>query len=115
MGTELDLVFGLIGIGSGIYCLFSVYMMRKTGIICKSLFIDKVTEHKKCKDTGAFLVEVLPVTIILGIVTMLYGISILVNSFVVTCTIAVGVLLVAAFAVIVWFAVISNKAKKKYF
>lgn len=113
--SEFDLFFGLVAIGCGLYCLYSAYMMKKTGIISKTLMLDQETAKLKCTNVGEFLLSVLPCTIILGIVVTMYGAIILLDSYVVDCGIILTILLLLSGAVLIWFAVVTSKAKKKYF
>lgn len=115
MGSEFDSMFGLIALASGIYCLYSAFMMKKTGVANTTIVVDKETAKKKCKDIGAFLVMVIPPTFILGGVTTVYGAVSLISVYVVECTIAVFIMLALTMAVLIWFVVVTSKAKKKFY
>ncbi len=112
---EMDLLFGLISLGCGLYCLYASYMMKKTGIIFDSLLLDKVTASKKCKNVGEFITMVLPATTTLGITIALYGGVTLIDAYVTPCYEVVMILLVISLIVIVWYAIRTNRAKKMYF
>ena len=112
---EMDLFFGVIGVACGLFCLYSAFNMRRTGTITESLLLDKETAKKPCKDVGAFLVEVIPPTAILGVFILAYGIITLVDAYIVECYVVVMVMMVITLAVLVWFGFVTTKAKKKYF
>ena len=39
--SGLDGIFGIIGVGCGLYCLYGFYMLRFKGEIVQSLFLPK--------------------------------------------------------------------------
>lgn len=110
-----DLFFGVGGLACGIYCIYSAVMMQKTGVICATLLLDKRTAKETCSDVGGFLVEVIPPTYGLGVATLIYGIVTLVDAYLVECEWIMMAVIVLAFAVLVWFGVVTSKSKKKYF
>ncbi|MFI3207955.1 MAG: hypothetical protein R3Y40_02340 [Eubacteriales bacterium] len=115
MSTEMDLLFGVLGLACGIYCLYSAFMMSRTGIVSTTLILDKETAKKKCTNIGEFLVEVIPPTIGLGIATMFYGVVILIDTYVVECYWVSLFSIVLSVAALVWFAIVTSKSKKKYY
>ncbi|MFI3171635.1 MAG: hypothetical protein R3Y58_04605 [Eubacteriales bacterium] len=115
MTSDLDLFFGLVGVACGLFCLYSAIRMRRTGIITESLLLDKETAKKPCKDIGTYLVEVIPPTVIMGIVLLIYGVLTLVDAYVYECYMVVMIMMVITLIALVWFGFVTSKAKKKYF
>lgn len=112
---EFDLYFGLVAVGAGIYCIYASIMMKKTGVISTTLLLDKETARKKCSNIDEFLKAVIPPTLMIGMLTVLYGALLLINLYVMECGIvlyiSMGVTLLALF----WYAIITRKAKEKYY
>ena len=48
--SGLDGIFGIIGVGCGLYCLYGFYMLRFKGEIVQSLFLPKDVNSKKFSD-----------------------------------------------------------------
>ncbi len=113
--TELDLYFGIGALIAGIYCVYQAIMMKKTGIVCATLLLDSNTKIKKCKNIGEFLNLVIMPTMILGIIILLYGVVTLVDIYVYECDIAVYVVMALTMGALIWFAIVTNKAKKAYY
>lgn len=112
---SMDLLFGLIGVGMGLYVLYATIMMQKTGEINQSLLLDKNTNPNLCKNKEAYINKVKPCMWVLGISALLYGAIMLINAYVVAIPnislAAIGVF----FIIIIWFAVVTMKAKKEFF
>lgn len=115
MGSTIDMYFGVAAIVGGIYCLYQAFLMNKTGVICKSLLLDRETALKKCKDIGAFLSKVIMPTVVIGITILIYGIVTLVDVYVVECDIAVYILMAITVVILGWFAIVTKKAKEEFF
>lgn len=115
MGTEFDLFFGIGAIIAGAYCLYAAIMMKKAGVVTEALFLDKETALKKCKDKAGFVKMVLLPTIVLGLTILVYGALLIVNVYVVECFIATYVLLAITMVVLVWFAIITKKARNQFY
>ena len=45
-------IFGIIGIGAGLYSLYAWFQLKFKGIINTSILVPKDTNIKKCKDKG---------------------------------------------------------------
>lgn len=99
----------------GVYVVYSTIKMRKTGEINTTLLLDKDTNPKKCKDKDAYMAKVMPCLWILGIGAIIYGGLMLFNVYVASIPtislIGIGIF----FIVIVWYAVVTMKAKKEFF
>ena len=46
-------IFGIIGIGAGLYSLYAWFQLKFKGIINTSILVPKDTNIKKCKDKEA--------------------------------------------------------------
>ncbi len=115
MMEGLDLLFGLFGLGCGLYCMYSAYMMKKTGIINETLLVDQVTRTKKCKDKTAFIQETNGQVWLLGIAATLYGTVCLLHAYVIKLDVLLWVIMALFFADLVMFSIKINKVKKKYY
>ena len=47
-------IFGIIGIGAGLYSLYAWFQLKFKGIINTSILVPKDTNIKKCKDKEAY-------------------------------------------------------------
>ncbi|MDD2979647.1 MAG: hypothetical protein PHN80_06695 [Hespellia sp.] len=114
MSSDLNGMISVLILGCGLYILYSFYNMKKTGVISETLLSGK-NIGKKCKDKEGFLKESLPYVLILGIFTVLYGAIDMVNNFVTP----LGMIdVIAAFvfvAVLIFYVLITQKLKKKYY
>lgn len=113
--SGLDGIFGLFGVGCGLYCLYGYYMLKFKGEIIQSLFVPKDTNLKKCKDYKGYCSEAQFPALLLGIVVLAYGLVDLCNTYV--CKVG-GILvgmIILVFAALIFFAVRIKKINKKYF
>ena len=46
----MESIFGLFGLGCGLYCLYGYYLLKFKGEICSSILLPKDVNPKKCKD-----------------------------------------------------------------
>ena len=114
--SGLDGIFGLIGVGCGLYCLYGYYMLKFRGEIVESLFLPKNTNMKKCKDFQGYSSKAQVPALLLGIIVLVYGAVDLYNTYV--KGVAAGlliVMIVLVFAGIIFFSVRMKKINKKYF
>ena len=58
-------VFGVIGLGLGLYCLYGCYMLRFKHEINRTILLPKNVNIKKCKDLDGYCKEALPPLLIL--------------------------------------------------
>lgn len=115
MGSEFDLYLGIGSILCGIYCFYAVYSMKTTGKICTTLLLDKETAKKPCKNIGEYLVSVMPPVIVLGIVLIACGAISLINVYYEDLFYLYMLSIGIALGVLVWFGIVTSKARKKYF
>lgn len=111
----LDGIFGLIGVGCGLYCLYGYYMLKFKGEIVQSLFLPKDANIKKCRDFKAYSSEAQIPALILGVVVLLYGVADLYNTYVHRVESVLIVMIVLVFVSLVFFSIRIKKINKKYF
>lgn len=99
----------------GLYTLYAYLIMKKTGKISTVLLLGKNQTEKQCKDKAAYLAKAMPVVLVLGIVTTLYGVIDVLNYFVLPIGMIDLIASVVFFAALVWFMVVTVKLKKIYF
>ena len=75
-------IFGIIGIGAGLYSLYAWFQLKFKGIINTSILVPKDTNIKKCKDKEAFRAAAGPKLLVLAVVLILYGAEDLYNTYV---------------------------------
>ncbi len=115
MGTGFDYYFGIGSILVGLYCIYAVYSMKTTGKICTIILLDKETAAKPCKNTGEYIMSVIPAVMILGVVLIIYGIITLLAIYYEQLFAISMCMLVITLLALIWFGVVTTKAKKKYF
>lgn len=113
--SGLDGIFGLIGVGCGIYCLYGYYMLRFKGEIVQSLFLPKDANVKKCKDLNGYRSEAQAPALVLGIIVLLYGALDLYNTYVQAVGWMLAVMIVLVIASVCFFAIRIKNLNKKYF
>lgn len=113
--SGLDGIFGIFGVGCGIYCLYGYYMLKFKGEIMQSLFLPKDTNMNKCKDLQGYCKEAQIPALVLGIVVLIYGAVDLYNTYVHGVSGVLAVTIVFVFAALVFFCLRIKKINKKYF
>ena len=53
----MESIFGLFGLGCGLYCLYGYYLLKFKGEICSSILLPKDVNPKKCKDFRGYCNE----------------------------------------------------------
>ena len=79
---SMEGMFGLLGIGCGIYVLYAWYRMKTAGIINTTILLPKSINPNKCKDKEAYMKEASSKMLILGITALIYGATELCNTYV---------------------------------
>ena len=74
-------IFGIIGIGAGLYSLYAWFQLKFKGIINTSILVPKDTNIKKCKDKEAYRAAAGPKLLALAVVLILYGAEDLCDTF----------------------------------
>lgn len=107
----MDVIFA----GAGIYVLYAAFLMKTTGEIKTSFLMSKDVNLKKCKDLEGYKAFVFPKMIIFGVVTLLYGVVGIVNSYVYPFPMAVYAVFMAIFMIVlIWFAVQTKKGIRMF-
>lgn len=113
--SGLDGIFGIIGVGCGLYCLYGFYMLRFKGEIVQSLFLPKDVNAKKCSDLKGYCSAAQVPVLVLGMVVLAYGAVDLCNTYVRDVTEVLAVMIVLVFVSLIFFALRIKKINKKYF
>ena len=108
-------IFGIIGIGAGLYSLYAWFLLKFKGIINTSILVRKDSNIMKCKDKEAYRAAAGPKLLVLAVVLILYGAEDLYNTYVQSTGKLFWVMLVLVLAVLVWFAWTVKKLNAKYF
>lgn len=108
-------IFGILGVGCGIYIFYALYKLKTNGDITSSILLPKDVNPKSCKDKEGYIKAVTPKMAILGASTILYGLMDLCESFVMSTGYFFWIVLVLVLAVLVWFSVTISRLNKTYF
>ncbi|MDO5540983.1 MAG: hypothetical protein Q4F83_13115 [Eubacteriales bacterium] len=107
-------IMDIIIILSGLYLLYTYYLMKFKGEVKESILLPKDLPLKKCKDISAYISEMSPKVLIYGAVVVLCGVVGLVED----VYHVLGWIYLAAILVFVvvsaWFIVQAKNAVKKY-
>ena len=112
---NLEGIFGILAIGCGIYCLYGYFMMKTKKEVNRTILLPKDVNIKKCKDLDGYCKETSLPLLLLGVVTTLYGVSDLYNTYVGGADKLFIAMLVIFFATLVLFIVRVRKCNRKYF
>ena len=115
MGPEMELFFAIVSIVCGGYCIYGFYQAKTKGVIVESLYLDKDTAQKTCNDKKEYIKVISMPSLVLGIGLLLYGGLTLYHGFVSPCYWIMQGSLLVILGILVWFGVITTKAKRKYF
>ena len=88
----MESIFGLFGLGCGLYCLYGYYLLKFKGEICSSILLPKDVNPKKCKDFRGYCNEAQWPLLILGVIGTLYGAVDLYNVINIKCRIEIKIL-----------------------
>lgn len=107
--------FGIVAIGTGLYCLYGYIMMVKNRQITKGILLPKDVEPRQCKDVDGYIKMTSIPLLVLGILLLVYGMAEFINQYVVQLGMILWGSLILAVATLAWFAVMTKKANAKYF
>ena len=116
MDTGFLMIFDLIALGCGLDCLLTCYKLRVAGrLFPNSLLVPNNKTPKDCLEPEAYVQYIFPRLLILGILITLFGAVTLANEFLsfmglVASEICTGISL----TVIIWYAVCSSRAVKRW-
>ena len=116
---DTNTVFGmldLIVLGAGIYILYGWFALKTKGDLKSGILLPKNVDPKQCTDLKGYSDYMGPRTLILGIIAVVDGAIGLYQDYVrpinqIVYWVSFSVFLIA----LIWFAVCSKKALKKYF
>ena len=108
-------IFGILGIGAGLYCIYAFYIMKTKGILNQNITLPKGVDEKSCKDIKAYIKKISLPLLLLGIVLVFYGALELINAYFMEVGIALSFAIAVVLAVLLWFAAVTRKCNKEYF
>jgi len=116
MDDSFLLIFDLIALLCGVFCLYTWFRLRREKRLFKnSIICPSSKEPKDCLDEEAYIAYIQPKLLILGIVTFLFGAICMVDEKVHMFNLLGQELCTAvSLAVVVWFGVCTYKANKRY-
>lgn len=100
--------------GCGLYVIYLYIEMKKTRKIRESMLLPKGLDVKKCKDVDAYIQQIGPKQLVLGIIALVCGVAGLLQDFtgILNYYVYLAVLLVF-FIYAVWYTVYMKKVIKK--
>ncbi|QDW73696.1 hypothetical protein FND36_06395 [Lachnospiraceae bacterium KGMB03038] len=108
-------LFGIVGVGCGLYCLYGYYLLKFKGEISTSILLPKDVNPKKCKDFKGYCKEVQWPLLILGIIATLYGAVDLYNVYIGGADQLFLIMMILLFAALVIYVIMIRKINQKYF
>ena len=108
-------LFGIVGIGCGLYCLYGYYLLKFKGEISSSFLLPKDVNPKKCKDFRGYCQEAQWPLLILGIIATLYGAVDLYNVYVGGVDLLFLIMMGLLFVALVIYVILIRKINRKYF
>ena len=117
MGSDSFLmIFDLISLMCGVYILYTYVKLRMAcRLFPSSLLIPSGKSPKDCLDSEGYIRYMLPRLLIIGIPITLFGMVNLANEYLQLFDYQVGLIMTGvAFVFIVWFAVCTAKANRRY-
>lgn len=111
----MESIFGLFGVGCGLYCLYGYYLLKFKGEICSTILLPKDVSPKKCKDFRGYCNEAQWPLLILGVIATLYGAVDLYNVYVGGMDTLFLVMMALLFVALVFYVIRIRKINQKYF
>lgn len=108
-------IIDIIVLGCGLYCIYSAYKMKTKGDISSSILFSNTADAVKCRDKAGYIAYMFPKMALFGVITTIYGITGLVSSYVMNLGFGQIIVMVVFFVVLIWFAVETKKAYRKFF
>ena len=111
----MESIFGLFGLGCGLYCLYGYYLLKFKGEIKTGLILNNEVNVEKCMDKEGYRKEAAPLLLILGIAAFADALVGIINSNVTMLPMPVTMGVLGIFLlVLVWFGFQSKKLYQKY-
>lgn len=111
----MNSLFGLIGLGFGIYCLYAFYMLKFKKEINQTIMLPKEARTRKCKDFDSYCKGVGTPLLFLGIVVTVYGATDLYSASKGEISPVFWGLFFLVWVALFWFMAAVRKNNKKYF
>ena len=115
MGSDMDMIFGLLNLGVSAYCIYGIMQMKKTGEIFGNLLLDKNTDPTKCKNTAEYISKSIPLLVMLAVGSFIFGALSIITIYHPELYWYMMASLVLCLIVIIIFGICVAKMKKKYF
>lgn len=107
------LIDGII-FACGIYMLYSAYLMKTKGELKVGWLVSKNIDLKKSKDVSGYINYMYPRVIIFSICTLIYSFVGFYGTYVASLGLISTVTFFGFFVVVVWFAIVSTRASKRF-
>ncbi|KAB1439518.1 hypothetical protein [Candidatus Galacturonibacter soehngenii] len=107
------LIDGII-FACGVYMLYSAYLMKTKGELKVGWLVSKNVNLERSKDVPGYISYMYPRVLFFAISTLIYSFVGFYNAYITSLGIVQTVTFFGFFAVVVWFAIISTRASKKY-
>lgn len=108
-------IFGIFGLGFGLYCLYAYCQLRFKKEINQTILLPKDARMKKCKDLDAYCKAVGAPLLFLGVIVTLYGIIDLYGFYKGQMGILFWIMFALVWVALFWFMATLRKMNKKYF
>ena len=109
--TLLDIIF----IGAGLYAFYAFYLMKTKNEVKTNILLSNDVDIKKCKDLKGYISFIAPRTVIFAASCTIYGVTGIINSYVVEVpSVLYTALMIILFIIIVWFAFQTKKSVKLF-
>ena len=116
---DMNLILDLIGLGCGIYCMYTWLKLALGGRLFKnSLLVPKGKAVEDCLDEAGYIAFMKPRIAVLAIVTFIYGVTITLNDNLAEPFMPYPwsfIPLVVVLIVLIWYAVCNSRANRDYF
>ncbi|MFI3313242.1 MAG: hypothetical protein R3Y62_05080 [Eubacteriales bacterium] len=117
MDTSYMLLFDFISLAAGAYCLFTCFKMHLAGgrLFPNGLLIPKGLKPSDCHDQKAYTAYLFPRLLAFAIALTIYSIISLCDTFLNFMSFwGRQAMIAVCFGIIVYYAVVSTKANRKY-
>lgn len=104
----------IIILAAGLYGFYVFYAMKMKRKIDSKLLLSEMVDVNKCKDKDGYIAYMLPRVIVFACAATISGASNLLNTYVVNIAVVAVALYVVFFGVLIWYAVSSKKAVKRF-
>ncbi len=111
----MGLIFGVFALCFGLRGLYGYYLMKTKRDLSASYLLPKDVNPKDCKDLDAYCRETQSLQMLMGVITVLYGIMELYNSYVAAVGIFLPIMLALLLFTLIIVAVLTRKYNYKYF